>query len=167
MALIMAMLFLDAWFDSYKIKKQKTIHHTGEVITLSLIALMAFIWNLNLSIWLYGAWLFHFACMRVLLFNKILNGLMGWDEDYLWTTSDQDNLFRKLKRWGFDRILRVAAVMLSSFLVVGELSSTYLNEQQENLFAWFVFGSIAMAGCFFVYWHLKDEAWQQNKDYDI
>lgn len=167
MVLILAMLLLDAWFDSYKIKNKKTIHHTREAVTLTVIALFVLMWNFQLSIWLYGAWLFHFACMRLLIFNTILNRFMGWDKDYLGTTSHQDNLFKKLKSWGFDRIIRVAAVMLSSFFVVGELSSVYLNEKQQNLFAWFVFGGIALAGCFQVYWFLKDEFENQNDDYEL
>lgn len=144
--LIMAMLLIDAWLDSKKIKSGKTIKHDFEALIVMLGCGLLLAFNARFSIWLYLAWLAQFVSMRFFLFDKILNKLMGWDKDFMGTTSKLDVFMTKMKKWGFNNISRAGFVMLTSFFVVGELTSVFLNEKQENLFAWVILASIDVMG---------------------
>lgn len=144
--IILCMLFIDAWLDSTKIKDGKTIQHGRESFIVLLIGCLLMGFNAFFSWTLFLAWLAQFVSMRFLLFNHILNKMMGWDKDFLGTTSKIDLFMKKLKGWGFDKIARVGLVMLTSFFVIGELTSVFLDAKQENLLAWLIFISIAIVG---------------------
>lgn len=144
--LIMAMLFIDAWLDSKKIKAGKTILHNREALIIMAIGSILMAFNLRYSFWLFLVWINQFIAMRFLLFDRILNKMMGWDIYFVGTTSKIDVFMAKMKKWGFDKLARVGFVMLTSFFVVGELTEVFLNEKQENLFAWVIFASIAVMG---------------------
>lgn len=144
--IILCILYTDARLDAQKIKDKQTIKHGWEAFIVILIGSLLMGFNAIYSGWLWLAWMAQFLSMRFLMFDRILNRLMGWDKDFLGSTSTIDLFMKKLKGWGFDKIARVGLVMLTSFFVIGELTAVFLDAKQENMLAWLIFISIGIVG---------------------
>lgn len=144
--IILCILYADARLDSQKIKDGKTIQHGWEAFIVILICCLLMGFNALFSWTLFVAWLAQFLSMRFLMFDRILNNMMGWDKEFLGSTSKIDVFMKKMKGWGFDKIARVGLVMITSFFVIGELTAVFLDAKQENLLAWLIFISIAIVG---------------------
>jgi len=143
--IILFVLWLNAQVDKYQMKRGETIDHSMELIVFSALIITFLSFNILVSWWLYAAYIFHYFALRLLFFDRIINKIMGWQQDYLGETAQTDKYMKVLRKYGFESIVRVGAVMLSAFFVIGESISAFLNESQENLFAWGVLGSMLIA----------------------
>jgi len=151
--IIAAMLLLDAFMDATKIKEGKTINHKLETAILFVIVPVLLLFNLSYSVPLFVAYVAHYFALRLLLFDRIINHFMGWDDDYLGETAETDKIMRELGAWG--KVARIGVAMLTSFLVIGETAEVFLSESAQNVFAWIVFAMIFISGLGFYFKNWK------------
>jgi len=138
-AIILFILWLNVQIDKYQISKGETINHEVEMGIFSGIIFMCLTFNIMASGWLYLAYILHYFALRLLLFDRIINNALGYPKHFLGDTAWTDRKMKVLRKYGFEPIVRVGAVMLSGFFVLGESVACFLSESQENVLAWSIF----------------------------